>query len=339
VPAWQQLATGLGGIVPNLRTRPWLIFQVPALIAALSKSATKLASQADLIHAHWVFPSGIAGSVASRKSGLPLLLTSHGGDLNLAARMPVLKPIVRRTVSLSQHCVGVSVAMVEEFRRYGVPDLRLSRIPYGTPLSPGSISESLDQDSDLRSFAEAEGLRILYVGSLIPRKSVATLLEAARRVQASGSIVTIGVVGFGPDLSELREAAASSRLDVRFVGQRRPEAIAGWLSAADVLVLPSLSEGRPLILLEALAMGRAVIATDIAGSRELVQHGRTGFLFPPKDASSLANYLARLAQAPSEAVRMGQAARDWFEAEGLSADAIARRHVLLYERIIGAQSA
>ena len=108
IPRWQSLATGLGGIVPNLRSKPWLIFQIPALLLALSWRAVRLARGADVIHAHWVLPSGLAGVRARRWSGRPLIITSHGGDLNLAVRIPALRPLVRRTVTQAQHCVGVS---------------------------------------------------------------------------------------------------------------------------------------------------------------------------------------------------------------------------------------
>jgi glycosyltransferase involved in cell wall biosynthesis len=123
-------------------------------------------------------------------------------------------------------------------------------------------------------------------------------------------------------------------VEVAFVGQRAPELIAGWIAACDVLVLPSRSEGRPLIVLEAMAMGRPVIATDIPGTRELVQHSVTGLLYPAGDAAALAAHLLALGASGDERTRMGEQALAWFDESGLSASAVARHHVHMYERVL-----
>ena len=322
-----------------MRRKPWLLLQVPALIGALTWRALRLARNVDLVHAHWVFPSGLAGIIASRMATVPMVVTSHGGDLNLAARIRLLRPLVRATVGAAQHCIGVSCALLDQFKRYGVTDTNLSRIPYGTAIQPRPRTQAESRDAELSRFADAPGLRILYVGSLIPRKSVATLIEALEVIQSGGKPATAAIVGAGPELDRLREQAQSASVDVRLVGERTPSAIPAWLSAAEVLVLPSRSEGRPLVILEALAIGRAVIATDIDGTRELVRHGVTGFLFPVGDAQELALHLSVLAESRDATARMGEHSLAWFRSEGLSAAAIARRHMDLYGLVLKVQRA
>jgi glycosyltransferase involved in cell wall biosynthesis len=183
-------------------------------------------------------------------------------------------------------------------------------------------------------FTSASGLRVLYAGSLIPRKSVSTLVEAAGLVRRQKMPMRLAVVGVGPELAGLREQCRQTDVEGAFVGERAPESIARWIAGCDVLVLPSRSEGRPLIVLEAMAMGRPVIATDIPGTRELVQHSVTGLLYPAGDAVALAAHLMTLGASRDERALMGERALAWFDESGLSASAMACRHVQMYEQVL-----
>jgi glycosyltransferase involved in cell wall biosynthesis len=101
------------------------------------------------------------------------------------------------------------------------------------------------------------------------------------------------------------------------------------MRSGHVLVLPSLAEGRGLVLVEAMAEGLPIVASDIPGPRELVLPGRTGFLFPPGDATALAECLWRLAD-PSVRSRLGEGGRAFVDEQGLTVDASARNHVAMY---------
>jgi len=175
---------------------------------------------------------------------------------------------------------------------------------------------------------------MLYVGSLIPRKAVETLLEAHHQLQSNGYTVGSVIVGDGPEKGNLDRLARARSLDhVWFVGSQPPSLVSRWFSIADVLVLPSRSEGRPNVVLEAMAAGVPVVATDIPGTRELVQEG-AGFLFPVGDPRALASSVGRLIEAPSAARLMGERGRDRVELEQLTTTHIAKRHIALYERLI-----
>ena len=333
--ARQQLATGLGGIVPNLREHPALAVQVPFLTGALARGATRLASAADVIHAHWTYPAGIAGLIAARRRRVPLVVTSHGGDLNLARGSRVLRSLSARVARAADACVAVSGDLAAQFRSLGVAQQRISVIPYGVDL----VEEQHD-DAPLAGSANAEllafeGFRMMYVGSLIPRKAVETLLEAQHQLQSNGFTVGSVIVGDGPEKANLERLARARSLDhVWFVESQPPSLVPRWFSIADVLVLPSRSEGRPNIVLEAMAAGVPVVATDIPGTRELVQEGETGFLFPVGDSRALASSIERLIEAPSAARLMGKRGRDRVELEQLTTTHIAKRHIALYERLI-----
>lgn len=339
IPRWQRLATGLGGIVPNLRKKPWLIFQVPPLIAALTWRALRLGSGFDVIHSHWVYPGGIAGAIAAKRLRLPLVVTSHGGDLNLSRGSKILRALSSWVSRAADACVGVSRAMAEEFITLGVPPERVMFIPPGVDAANGLVAHGDETHAGYRRFVDFDGFRILYVGSLIPRKSVETLLEAHGELQRRGLRVACAIVGSGPARDGLRGLVRKNTLrNVVFVGPQPPEEVQQWMSAAHALVLPSLSEGRPAVMVEAMARGVPVVATDIPGSRELVLEGVTGMLFPPKNSRALADCIQKLEQDPALRQKMGKRGLERVRSEGLTIEQTAHRYISLYKMVCGSKA-
>jgi glycosyltransferase involved in cell wall biosynthesis len=330
---WQTLAQGLAGIVPNLRARPWLLLQVPLMVLALIRAALRLAPAADVVHAHWVYPSGIAGVVAARRAGKRLVVTSHGGDLHLSKRLRFLRWIAQWVSRRADLCIGVSRAMVSEFRELGVPEERIAFLPLGVDVSP-TPRLSIDHSEAFRAFKEMEGFRIIYAGSLSPRKAVHTLIEAHHMLEMRGQRIATLIVGAGPErdrLHTLSEQLGTGQ--IIFAGHQPPATIAHWLKLCDVLVLPSRSEGRPLVLIEAMAHGVPFIASDIEGPRELANGGKTGFLFPYGNAELLSALIQRLANEPETRERLRSAGLAYVRDEGLTSEICARRHLLAYDRL------
>jgi len=333
VPRYQTLTRGLQGIVPNLRDHPGLTFQVPFLIAALMWRATVEAHRHDVTHAHWIYPAGLAAVLGTRLARKPLVVTSHGGDVNLAATIRPLRVLSRVVCRNAAACVGVSEAVTEALGKLGVAQERIAFIPLGVDPVVPSICDS-DLPETLRHFQEADAFRILYLGSLTVRKSVHTLVSAHRCLELAGHRVMTAIVGDGPSAGALAAAIRDARTQqIILAGSQAPHLVPRWLASSDVLVLPSLSEGRPTVIIEAMAAGKPVVATDIAGTRELVSAGRTGFLVPPGDDRALADRLSELLANPSLRQSMGDEARMKVEVEGLTTEAAARRYRDLYERV------
>jgi glycosyltransferase involved in cell wall biosynthesis len=336
VPRWQSLAEGLAGIVPNLQARPWLAAQVPALVGALALRAVREARSCDLVHAHWIYPGGVAAAIAARVARRPLVVTGHGGDVNLAEQVRALRGVSRMVCRAADTCVGVSEAVTCAFRRLGVPPDRAAFIPLGVETPDNTTDVSCGGSAALDRFRSSAGLRVVYLGSLIPRKSVPTLLAAHRRVECAGHTISTAIVGDGPD--EARVAAAVREIggsSIMLAGSVPPAQIGAWLAAAHVLVLPSLSEGRPTVVIEAMAHGVPVVATDIPGTRELVRAGETGLLFPPGDDRVLAAQLIGLIDEERRRTIGGEGRRRVAD-EGLTTAACAERYRRLYGRLIGA---
>ena len=131
-----------------------------------------------------------------------------------------------------------------------------------------------------------------------------------------------------------RLAARNGSTNVFFAGRQTPECVPSSIGAADVLVLPSLAEGRGLVIVQAMAMGRPVISSDIPGPAELVRHGENGFLFPARDDEALASCIAQLITNPELRERMGRRGRAMVAEEGLTPGRCAARHMELYEEAL-----
>lgn len=331
---WQRLGTEPGGILPTLRRHPWLLLQVPPLVAALTRRALSLAPAFDVIHAHWLYPAGIAGVIAAKRWDIPLIVTGHGSDLNLATDWRAIRLIVRQISRAADACVGVSRALCEQFVAIGVPSERVRFIssifdPQNElPLRNGETSAAL------QLFRAFEGFRLLYVGSLIQGKSVETLLDAHHDLQRRGHPVACAIVGVGPDRSHLdRIVRGRSQPNVLFVGAQPPYSVPMWMSSAHLLIHPSLSEGRPNVILEAMMLGLPVVATEIPGTTELVLDRATGLLFPPRDVKKLADCIEELMGDQDLREAIGRRARGYIQAEGITVAQAVRHHIALYEQL------
>ena len=201
-----------------------------------------------------------------------------------------------------------STALKEEFSRVGwLKPERLAVLPHGVELEDYA---SVRPVTDL----PAASPRVAYVGRLIPVKGTDVLLEAWRRVIARCPGARLLLVGASEDIAYDRMARELGIADtVDFVGFK--DDVKPWLAAADVMVLPSREEGGGLVLIEAMALSKPVIASRVGGIADYVRDGETGVLVPPGNPELLADALCKALQQPERLRRMGLAGRARVEKE------------------------
>jgi len=242
------------GVAGNLRRRPWLALALPFFLATFARAVRRAGRDADVVHAHWL-PAGAVALAARR----PVVLTVHGTDVELARRARPLARAIARRMSV---VLAVSNALAEDVRGLGARDVRV--VPNGVEL-PETVGE------------EAEPPEILFAGRLAPEKGILELVEAARGHR-------LVVAGDGP----LRDRVP------QVLGWLPRQELARLYARAAVVACPSHREGFGLACAEAMAHGRAVVAGDVGGLRDLVSDGETGLLVPPRDAEALRDALERL---------------------------------------------
>ncbi|MBI4577604.1 MAG: glycosyltransferase [Planctomycetes bacterium] len=249
--------------------------------------------------------------------GFPLAETSHGLLQRLAA------PVVRAVWRSSAGVVANSDHLADLARR-AEPGLAVRVIP-----------NAVDAVPERRVVDRAGGgLRLVYAGRLAPHKDLPTLLVAVAGLRRRGVEVRLDVVGDGPCRGSLERAAAELGIAdrVHFLGWRTREEVGLALGRSDVFVLPSLSEGMPNALLEAMAQGLAVVSSSAGGCPEVVEDGVEGILFPPGDAATLARRLDLLHRRPALRAALGERARA--STRRFGPREVARRYLRELERAI-----
>jgi glycosyltransferase involved in cell wall biosynthesis len=309
-----------------------LALEVRGASSARSALAAWLAAlRIAVFHVHaGVGWEGHEGVRAARTAGVPVIVrTEH---LPQVITDPNEWDEYHALISSVDRFICVSEDAQAGFLRAGVPPLKLSVVRNGIPHHvPQRHREAVRDALGLGARTRV----VLTVGRLTEQKGHRTLCRAIPSIVEAEPDVKFLWAGDGPLEGELR--ALLRRLGVEryvtFLGQRGD--VPDLLAAADLFVLPSLFEGLPLAVLEAMAVGLPVVATWIGGTGEAIEHGVTGHLVTPGDASGLAGAIADLLRHPARARAWGRAGRTRFEHE-FHASRMARETSSIYNQLLDA---
>jgi teichuronic acid biosynthesis glycosyltransferase TuaC len=265
----------------------------------------------DLVHAHMLVPDGWAASSAGHAVGVPVVGTAHGSADVLATpnRSAAWRRTVIESITELDQIIAVSHAVAD-----GV--INLARPRHGVRVIPNGADPARFAGIDRTAARAALGLPAdrglaLFVGHLTDLKGISDLVEAiAANAAQSPSAPYLAIVGDGPLRETLESRVTELGLgdSVRFAGKVAHDDVGAWMGACDVLVLPSHSEGLPTVVCEAMVAGRAVVATRVGGTPELVEPGVTGQLVPPSDIAALSDALHDVLGTPGRSDAMGKAA-------------------------------
>lgn len=246
----------------------------------------------DAIDAHYFYPDGVAAALLAQWFGRPLVVTARGSDVTQLPDYAAPRRMIRWAAAEAAAIITVCAALKKDLTALGVDGAKIEVLRNGvdlaafTPITPTVARDGLG--------LPANGRVIASVGHLIPRKGHELV------IQALGALpdVTLLIAGSGPDRDAL--AALAARLGVadrvRFLGQLVHRDLSLVYSAADVLVLASSAEGWANVLLEAMACGTPVVATDVGGSSEVVTAPEAGVLVERRDPALIGEAVARLLQ-------------------------------------------
>ena len=298
----------------RLREYPHYAALLPGYLAAGALAASRLARtrRFDVLHAFWPLPHSLLALAGRATSGVPVVSTFFGVELTWMRRqLPFLAPVTRwiarrsDAVTVISNATAAALASVDTISQPRI-------IPFGAAsFREKSGPKAIDIDGYSGAARGSRGeFHLLFVGRLVERKGVVHLIRALRRIDDEGVVLT--VVGDGPLLGPLKEAARDAGLEsrVRFTGFIPADGLADELERCDAFALPAVEdakgdvEGLGVVLLEALAHGRPVIASDSGGIPDIVEDGVTGILVPPGDEEALAQAIRRLRGDPDLAHRL-----------------------------------
>jgi len=302
----------------------FILAAVPTLLNLLKRE------KIDITHAFFGLPSGVLSYFAEKLFHVPYIVRMGGSDVpgfnpyRFRISSGVVKPILLRIWQDASMLVAVSNGL-RKLALNTDPDANILVIPNG-----------VDVEEFKPLFVEKnEEDHILFVGRLDSnRKGVSFLLQAFQRLSDEKLPCKLTIIGDGPYRSRLEQLAEDLNLNnIEFLGHIPNAQLPIHYNHADIFVLPSCAEGMSNVILEAMACGLPVVATNVGGNPELVQNGETGFLVPPENVDALYDSLVKLLSDKNLRERMGRSGRKTVE-EFFTWDKIAEDYHKLYESIL-----
>lgn len=313
--------------------RPSKEFSVPGFFAA-----RKLLAGYDVVHFNKTNPRNCLCAIAGAGSvGTKVIVATEHLASPPVSHVPFGRSIITLLVRMTNRLIDRTIAVSEVSRRMLMENYRISPNRIVT-IRNGIDLARFDAEFDVDAVKSELGLEpedrvAVLIGAFVARKGHRYALRAAQTILEQIPTFKLVLVGGGSLEAELR--AESDELGVSravvFAGFRRD--VPAVLAASDVLLLPSEDECLPLVILEAMASGLPVVATDVGGISEVVKHEVTGRLIEPGDPRQLSDALIEILSDPDRARAMGRAGRAWIET-GASAEACTGAVLRLYEHLL-----
>jgi teichuronic acid biosynthesis glycosyltransferase TuaC len=242
----------------------------------------------DLIDAHYFYPDGVAAILLGRRFGKPVVITARGTDVNLIPQYRLPRAMIRRAAGQAAAIIAVADALKRDLVQIGVPGERIEVLRNGVDLK---LFRPIEREPVRRKLGMRR-MTLLSVGHLIPRKGHDLVIQALQRLAETDLIV----IGDGPEREALEALAMELgvRDRVRFVGALVQEELRNYYGAADALVLASSREGWANVLLESMACGTPVVASNIGGTPEVVSAPEGGMLMTERTANGIVQAVQRL---------------------------------------------
>lgn len=311
-----------GAIVPRIKEKKIRALLVPFLCVALWANLFRMRKQFDVVHAHWIIPQGIIQSFFK----VPYVVTGHGGDVTSMNR-GILKRAKIRCLKKADYITAVSSHLKNVIQDiYPVRNIEIQPM--------GCCTKNFGTQYKIENyFNQGDKKVILFVGRLAEKKGVTYLIDAMRNVDAK-----LVIVGKGPLEKELREQAVFLGDKVQFLGSKTHEELKTIYASADIFVAPSITakdgdqEGFGLVILEAMASGLPVVASNSGGIVEIITDHQNGLLTEEKNSDDIAkkiNWLLKHQEKRECILRNAKKTVDKYDYQS-----IAERYAKILEKIL-----
>jgi teichuronic acid biosynthesis glycosyltransferase TuaC len=262
----------------------------------------------DVIDAHYYYPDGVAAALVARHFNKPFTITARGSDINLLTKHSIPRRLMRWAANQACASIGVSGALTHAMAQMGMPPGDLMMMPNGVDLERFHIEP---QTTARDTLGWPVGPTLLFVGNLVDNKGPHIAIDALAALPQFRLVIA----GEGPQKLTLEHLAKQLGVSTRvtILGRIEQEQLALCYSAADILVLPSSREGWPNVLLESMACGTPVVATNVGGVPEIVTTSIAGRMMAERTVSALVAAVSDLwANIPDRAsVRACASASGW----------------------------
>jgi glycosyltransferase involved in cell wall biosynthesis len=316
--------SGIG--VPIVRFPVLSLHKPGALSAAIQMGRYLKGHEVQLVHT-FDTPMNLFGVPTARAFRVPIVVSSQRAHRSLVSRN------ARHLLRVTDQIADAIVVNCETIRRHLLDDENVAPAKIRLCYNGIDVEQFRPSANPKPRVLSDASCVIGVVCALRPEKGLHILLDAFHQVHARHPGTKLLIVGSGPLLADLenRSRDLGVRADCEF--EPATNCVADWLHAIDIFVLPSLSEALSNSLMEAMACGCAVVASRVGGNQELVQHGRTGFLFETRNASQLAMVVTDLIEHPELRKNSGAAASQFIHRD-FSVAAAAHRMAEIYSELL-----
>jgi glycosyltransferase involved in cell wall biosynthesis len=271
----------------------------PLYAASIAPALAAYRNKVDVVLGSWAYPDGFAAVIAAKLLGVPCVVKLHGSDINIIAKLPGARRMLAWALKRAERIVAVSRPLADEVILLGCAPDRVKVVMNGVD---AALFRPRDRDAARKQLGlPANGPLAVYVGNLKPEKGVLDLGHAWARVLRDVPDATLLVVGDGPLRGELEHVTNVHGERVRLIERQPLERVPTYMAAADILVLPSHSEGTPNVVVEALASGRRIVATAVGGVPDLITSSTLGALVAPGQPDALGAAIATALRSPYDA--------------------------------------
>jgi teichuronic acid biosynthesis glycosyltransferase TuaC len=247
----------------------------------------------DLIDAHFFYPDGVAAAAIGKHFNKPVVITARGSDITKIGTFPLQRRMIRRAADQAAGVITVCNALRDELLTFGVSPEKVVSLRNGVDLEK---FYPMDRDS-IRKKLGVRGYTLITVGHLVPVKGHELIIEAMARLPKDVSLL---IAGNGPERKKLERLSRTLKVSdrVTFLGVLPQEELTKYFSASDASVLASSREGWANVLLESMACGTPVVASNVWGTPEVVAAKEAGLLVSERTAEGFARAVMELRAAP-----------------------------------------
>jgi glycosyltransferase involved in cell wall biosynthesis len=283
-------------------------------------------AEINVVHTH-MYASNLYGCLAAALAGVPVVVTSeHGENPWKRSYQRWIERHVISAIADARFCVSPRILEIRRDRD-GVPGSKLKLMVNGTVLPAAGTSGSANPVPVIGA-----------VGRFIPAKDYPCLLRAVAELRRRGYELQLYILGDGAEFATVRDMVAELQLESIVSLPGTVSDMDSWYRRFDIYAISSMREGLPVALLEAMAHGLPVVATDVGAMSETVSDGEGGLIVVPGEPEKLANALARLLDDPDLRDQLGQGARQRI-ADHYSVEKVARLHEATYRQLLAGKKA
>ncbi len=321
IKKFQKITYGGGGVPENLKKNKLLYFLLPFFLVSFFLNSIRHSKDVDLIQCLW-FPIGILGILINLFYKKKLVVNIRGSDRKYLKKFGFLSKIITKK---SDALIAVGKELLK-----GIKITKVKKLFF--------IPNGVDLTSKEKFEIETSKKIILYAGNLSKNKSVDTIIEAAKIMKNEEDFMLL-IVGGGPERKSLESKAQGLEEKVVFSNFISQKELFYLMEKSYVFVLPSLSEGRSNVILEAFASGLPVIASRIPANLEIVEEGANGLLFEPGKSTELAEKIFYLLKNINIRDKLGEGGREFIRKNELTWENTAKKYIKIYKSILKEEKA